>query len=237
MEEKTGSSRHGRRRHDRRFELEIGFVLYSKYFSNQPDNVNVFWAYGQCSEALAITSKAHARVHRRGNVCGAALPLRSESNIDSILEHATVSTSMIPTSPVNSCREDRRSSEGHSGAASISPSSDSSSNCREMSSSPSRRSVRTAMMAVWGLTALDKPMIPCTTHLRPAGHHGKHEGDSRYRGNISRHPARIAMSSRRWASLSGFLNSLPPPAREAISFFVVTWKSTDVFATMKRRYR
>ena len=29
---------------------KISFVLYSKYFPDQPDDVNVFWAYGQVSD-------------------------------------------------------------------------------------------------------------------------------------------------------------------------------------------
>ena len=41
---------------------KLGFVLYNTYFPGQPDDVNVFWAYGQVTDARRLHQEADARV-------------------------------------------------------------------------------------------------------------------------------------------------------------------------------
>ncbi|MGO9358779.1 MAG: oleate hydratase [Xanthobacteraceae bacterium] len=141
---------------------KISFALYSKYFPDQPDDVNVLWAYGQCSDVqgdfirkpmLACTGAemfAELLYH-----CGL------EKGIDDILAHSNVSTSVMPY--VTSQFMPRRISdrpkvipEGCVNLAFIG----------QFVELPLdvvftvETSVRTALMAVWGLTGLQKPMVP-----------------------------------------------------------------------------
>jgi oleate hydratase len=194
---------------------KIGFVLYSKYFPNQPADVNVFWAYGQCSEAVGDYVKKPMRDCTGAEMftellyhCGL------ESRIDSILDHTKVSTSMMPyiTSqfmPRKISDRPKVIPEGCVNLAFIG----------QFVELPGdvvftvETSVRTAMMAVWGLTGLEKPMIPMYEPIY----------DLRVimeslratlaidKISLSTLPA-IAMSSPSLGRLVGFLNELPPPA-------------------------
>ena len=76
---------------------KIGFVLYGKYFPNQPANVNVFSAYGQCSEAVGDFIKKPMRECTGAEMFAELLyHCGLEDKINSILEHTKVSTSMMP---------------------------------------------------------------------------------------------------------------------------------------------
>jgi len=58
--------------------------------------VNVFWAYGQCSEAVGDYIKKPMRECTGAEMFAELLYHWSEAKIDSILEHTKVSTSMMP---------------------------------------------------------------------------------------------------------------------------------------------
>ena len=141
---------------------KLGFVLYSKYFPNQPDDVNVFWAYGQCSDVpgdfvkkpMQQCTGAEMFVELLYN-CGL------KDKIDPVLAHSTVSTAMMPyiTSqfmPRKISDRPKVIPEGCVNLAFIG----------QFVELPLdvvftvETSVRTALMAVWGLTGLQKPMLP-----------------------------------------------------------------------------
>ena len=194
---------------------KIGFVLYSKYFPNQPDNVNVFWAYGQCSEAVGDYIKKPMRECTGAEMFAELLcHCGLKSKIDSILEHATVSTSMMPyiTSqfmPRKIADRPKVIPEGCVNLAFIG----------QFVELPGdvvftvETSVRTAMMAVWGLTALDKPMIPMYEPIYDLRviMESMRATLAIEEISLATLPA-IAMSSPSLGQLVGFLNSLPPPA-------------------------
>jgi oleate hydratase len=194
---------------------KIGFVIYSKYFPNQPDNVNVLWTYGQCSEAVGDYIEKPMR-ECTGAEMFAELLYRCglETRIDSILERSKVSTSMMPyiTSQFMPRKTNNRPKVIPDGCVNLA--------CiGQFVELPGvvvfnvETSVRTAMMAVWGLTGLEKPVIPIFEPIY----------DLRVilasmkatlaieEISLSTLPA-IAMSSPSLGKLVGFLNGLPAPA-------------------------
>ncbi len=142
---------------------KLSFVLYGKYFPNQPENVNVFWAYGQVSEVPGNYIKKPMRECSGAEMfaelmyhCG-----MSKEQIDLTLVHSKVSTSMMPyiTSqfmPRKIIDRPKVIPEGCVNLAFIG----------QFAELPLdvvftvETSVCTALMAVWGLTGLKKPMIP-----------------------------------------------------------------------------
>ena len=141
---------------------KIGFVLYGKDIPNQPDDVNVFWAYGQCSEAVGDHIKKPMRECTGAEMFAELLyHCGLEAKIGLILEHTKVSTSMTPyiTSQFMPRKIDDRPKVIPEGCVNLAF-------IGQFVELPGdvvftvETSVRTAMMAVWGLTSLDKPMIP-----------------------------------------------------------------------------
>ena len=141
---------------------KIGFVMYNKYFPDQPADVNVFWAYGQCSGAIGDYIKKPMRECTGAEMFSELLyHCGLEDKIAGILAHSRVSTSMMPyiTSqfmPRKISDRPKVIPEGCVNLAFIG----------QFVELPGdvvftvETSVRTAMMAVWGLTGLKKPMIP-----------------------------------------------------------------------------
>jgi oleate hydratase len=141
---------------------KISFVLYSRYFPDQPDNVNVFWGDGQCSDVPGDFIKKPMRDCTGAEIFSELLyHCGLQDKIPGILAHSTVSTSMMPyiTSqfmPHKIADRPKVIPDGCVNLAFIG----------QFVELPGdvvftvETSVRTAMMAVWGLTALDKPMIP-----------------------------------------------------------------------------
>lgn len=141
---------------------KISFVLYDRYFPDQPDDVSVLWGDGQCSDTLGDFIKKPMRDCTGAEIFSELLyHCGLEDQIPSILAHASVSTSMMPyiTSqfmPRSISDRPKVIPEGCVNLAFIG----------QFVELPGdvvftvETSVRTAMMAVWGLTGLDKPMIP-----------------------------------------------------------------------------
>lgn len=141
---------------------KIGFILYGKYFPDQPDDVNVFWAYAQCSDVPGDYIKKPMQECTGAEMLAELLyHCGLEDKIDAILAHAEVSTAAMPyiTSqfmPRKISDRPKVIPEGCVNLAFIG----------QFVELPGdvvftvETSVRTAMMAVWGLTGLDKPMIP-----------------------------------------------------------------------------
>jgi len=141
---------------------KISFVLYSKYFPDQPADVNVLWAYGQCSGMVGDFIKKPMRECTGAEMFAELLyhcGLKDKS--EGILAHSAVSTCMMPyiTSqfmPRKISDRPKVVPEGCPNLAFIG----------QFVELPGdvvftvETSVRTAMMAVWGLTGLKKPMIP-----------------------------------------------------------------------------
>ena len=141
---------------------KISFVLYGKYFPDQPADVNVFWAYGQCSEAVGDYIKKPMRDCTGAELFAELLyhcGLKDE--IPEILGHTHVSTSMMPyiTSQFMPRKVSDRPKVIPEGCANLAF-------IGQFVELPGdvvftvETSVRTAMMAVWGLTGLQKPLIP-----------------------------------------------------------------------------
>jgi oleate hydratase len=141
---------------------KISFVLYGKYFPDQPADVNAFWAYGQCSEAVGDYIKKPMRECTGAEMLAELLyhcGLKDE--IPEILGHAKVSTSMMPyiTSQFMPRKVSDRPKVIPEGCVNLAF-------IGQFVELPGdvvftvETSVRTAMMAVWGLTGLQKPMIP-----------------------------------------------------------------------------
>ncbi|MGD0985177.1 MAG: oleate hydratase [Acidimicrobiales bacterium] len=141
---------------------KISFVLYNKYFPDQPDDINVFWAYGQRSDVPGDYIKKPMQ-ECTGSEMFAELLYHCglEDKIGDILAHATVSTAMMPyiTSqfmPRKISDRPKVIPEGCVNLAFIG----------QFVELPLdvvftvETSVRTALMGVWGLTGLQKPMIP-----------------------------------------------------------------------------
>ena len=141
---------------------KISFVLYNKYFPDQPADVNVFWADGQCSEAVGDFIKKPMRECTGAEMFAELLyhcGLRDK--IEGILAHSNVSTCMMPyiTSqfmPRKVSDRPRVIPEGCTNLAFTGQFVELPGDCVFTVET----SVRTAMMAVWGLTGLKKPMIP-----------------------------------------------------------------------------
>jgi oleate hydratase len=141
---------------------KLGFVLYSKYFQNQPDNVNVFWAYGQCSNVPGDFIKKPMQECTGAEMFAELLyHCGLKDKMDGIMAHSKVSTAMMPyiTSqfmPRKISDRPKVIPEGCVNLAFIG----------QFVELPLdvvftvETSVRTALMAVWGLTGLRKPMIP-----------------------------------------------------------------------------
>jgi len=141
---------------------KLGFILYSKYFPNQPDDVNVFWAYGQCSDVPGDFIKKPMQECTGAEMFAELLcHCGLKDKIDGILAHSKVSTAMMPY--VTSQFMPRKISD----RPEVIP--DGCVNLAFMGQFVElpldvvftvETSVRTALMAVWGLTGLQKPMIP-----------------------------------------------------------------------------
>jgi len=142
---------------------KIGFVLYGKYFPDQPDDVNVLWAYGQVSDVPGDYIKKPMRECTGAEMfaellyhCGL-----SKEQIDQVLAHSTVSTSMMPyiTSQFMPRKISDRPKVIPAGCVNLAF-------IGQFVELPQdvvftvETSVRTALMAVWGLTGLQKPMVP-----------------------------------------------------------------------------
>ena len=193
---------------------KIGFVLYGKYFPNQPANVNVFWAYGQCSEAVGDFIKKPMRECTGAEMFAELLyHCGLEAKIDSILEHTKVSTSMMPyiTSQFMPRRINDRPKVIPEGCVNLAF-------IGQFVELPGdvvftvETSVRTAMMAVWGLTGLEKPMISMYEPIYDLRviMESMRATLAIEEISLSTLPA-IAMSSPSLGQLVEFLNDLPPP--------------------------
>lgn len=141
---------------------KISFVLYSRYFPDQPDNVNVFWGDGQCSDVPGDFIKKPMRDCTGAEIFSELLyHCGLQDKIAGILAHSTVSTSMMPyiTSQFMPRKIADRPKVIPKGCVNLAF-------IGQFVELPGdvvftvETSVRTAMMAVWGLTGLDKPMIP-----------------------------------------------------------------------------
>ena len=141
---------------------KIGFVIYGKYFPDQPADVNAFWAYGQCSEAVGDFINKPMR-DCTGTEMFAELLYHCglEDRIPGILAHSRVSTSMMPyiTSQFMPRKVSDRPQVIPEGCVNLAF-------IGQFVETPGdvvftvETSVRTAMMAVWGLTGLNKPIVP-----------------------------------------------------------------------------
>jgi oleate hydratase len=141
---------------------KISFVLYGRYFPDQPADVNVFWGDGQCSNQKGDFIQKTMRECTGAEIFSELLyHCGLEDKIPGILAHSSVSTSMMPyiTSqfmPRKISDRPKVIPEGCVNLAFIG----------QFVELPGdvvftvETSVRTAMMAVWGLTGLNKPMIP-----------------------------------------------------------------------------
>ena len=141
----------------------ISFMLYGKYFPNQPDDVNAFWAYGLNSDVPGDFIKKSMRECTGAEMfaellyhCGL-----EKDQIDGILAHSYVSTAMMPyiTSQFMPRKISDRPKVIPQGCVNLAF-------MGQFVELPLEvvftveASVRTALMGVWGLTALQKPMIP-----------------------------------------------------------------------------
>lgn len=141
---------------------KISFVLYGRYFPDQPEDVNVLWGDGQCSEKLGDFIRKPMRDCTGAEIFSELLyHVGLEDKIPGILAHSTVSTAMMPyvTSQFTPRKISDRPNVIPEGCVNLAF-------IGQFVELPGdvvftvETSVRTAMMAVWGLTGLDKPMIP-----------------------------------------------------------------------------
>jgi oleate hydratase len=141
---------------------KISFVLYSKYFPNQPDDVNVSWAYGQCSNVPGDFVKKPMEECTGAEMFAELLyHCGLKDKIDGILAHSQVSTAVMPyiTSQFMPRKIGDRPKVIPQGCVNLAF-------MGQFVELPLdvvftvETSVRTALMAVWGLTGLQKPMIP-----------------------------------------------------------------------------
>jgi oleate hydratase len=141
---------------------KISFVLYGRYFPDQPADVNVLWGDGQCSDTQGDFIRKTMRECTGAEIFAELLyHCGLEDRIPGILAHSSVSTSMMPyiTSQFMPRRIGDRPRVIPQGCANLAF-------IGQFVELPGdvvftvETSVRTAMMAVWGLTGLDKPMIP-----------------------------------------------------------------------------
>ena len=141
---------------------KLSFVLYNRYFPDQPDDVNVFWAYGQVTDVPGDYVKKPMRECTGAEMLAELLyHCGLEDKIDDILAHTSVSTAMMPYitaqfMPRHIADRPKVIPDGCVNLAFIG----------QFVELPLdvvftvETSVRTALMAVWGLTGLQKPMIP-----------------------------------------------------------------------------
>lgn len=141
---------------------QISFVPYAKYFPDQPADVNVLWAYGQCSGIDGDFIRKPMRDCTGAEMFAELLyHCGLEANIPSILAHSAVSTCMMPyiTSQFMPRKISDRPKVIPAGCVNLAF-------IGQFVELPGdvvftvETSVRTAMMAVWGLTGLNKPMVP-----------------------------------------------------------------------------
>ena len=141
---------------------KLGFILYSKYFPNQPEDVNVFWAYGQCSDVPGDFIKKPMQECTGAEMFAELLyHCGLKDKIDGILARSKVSTAMMPyiTSQFMPRKIGDRPKVIPDGCVNLAF-------MGQFAELPLdvvftvETSVRTALMAVWGLTGLQKPMIP-----------------------------------------------------------------------------
>lgn len=141
---------------------KLGLILYSKYFPDQPDDVDVFWAYGQVSDVPGDYVKKPMRECTGAEMLTELLyHCGLEAQIPRILEHASVSTAMMPyiTSQFMPRKISDRPKVVPDGCVNLAF-------MGQFVELPLdvvftvETSVRTALMAVWSLTGLQKPMIP-----------------------------------------------------------------------------
>lgn len=140
---------------------QLTFLMYGRYFPDQPADVQVMWAYGQCSDVPGdhirkpmIDCTGAEMLAELLYHCG--LTDRTEA----ILEHARVSTAAMPyiTSQFLPRRIGDRPDVVPAGSVNLAF-------IGQFAELPGdvvftvETSVRTAMMAVWGLLDLDKPLI------------------------------------------------------------------------------
>lgn len=194
---------------------KIGFVLYGKYFPDQPAHVNAFWAYGQCSDVPGDFIRKPMRDCTGAEMFAELLyHCGLESKIEAILAHSRVSTAMMPyiTSQFMPRRVRDRPEVIPQGCPNLAF-------IGQFVELPGdvvftvETSVRTAMMAVWGLTGLQKPMIPIhdpTVDLRVlvAAMKATLAIDD---VSLSTLPA-IVLGAPPLRDLARFLNGLPAPA-------------------------
>lgn len=142
---------------------KLGFVLYGKYFPNQPEDVDVFWAYGQVSDVPGDYVKKTMQECTGAEMlaemlyhCGLA-----PDEIDGVLASSHVATSMMPyiTSQFMPRKLGDRPEVVPEGCVNLAF-------MGQFAEVPGdvvftvETSARTALMAVYGLTGLEKPMIP-----------------------------------------------------------------------------
>jgi oleate hydratase len=143
---------------------KIGFVLYGNgYFPEQPDDVQALWAYGQLSDATGDYVPKPMRDCTGGEMlaemlyhCGL-----NPDEIDRTVAASSVSTAYMPyiTSQFMPRKVSDRPTVIPEGCVNLAF-------VGQFVELPGdvvftvETSVRTAMMAVWGLTGLDKPMVP-----------------------------------------------------------------------------
>ena len=140
----------------------ISFVMYDKYFPDQPADVNVLWGCAQRSGVNGDFVKKPMRDCTGAEIFAELLfhcGLRDE--IPAILSHSTVSTCMMPyiTSQFSPRHIADRPQVVPAGCVNLAF-------MGQFVELPGdavftvETSVRTAMMAVWRLTGLNKPMVP-----------------------------------------------------------------------------
>jgi oleate hydratase len=194
---------------------KLSFVLYAKYFPEQPADVNVCWAYGQCSDVPGDHVRKPMRECTGAEMFAELLyHCGLEREIPGVLAHASISTAMMPyiTSQFMPRQAGDRPEVVPKGCVNLAF-------IGQFVELPGdvvftvETSVRTAMMAVWGLTGLKKPMIPLhepvydLRALVPALK--KTLGLEEI--SLASLPA-IMMESPPLGELAAFLNTLPPPA-------------------------
>lgn len=193
---------------------KISFVLYGKYFPNQPENVNVFWADGQCSEVKGNYIKKTMQECTGAELFAELLyHCGLEDKIESILAHSNISSCMMPyiTSQFTPRKISDRPKVIPQGCVNLAF-------IGQFVELPGdvvftvETSVRTAMMAVWGLTGLEKPMIPMHEPIYDlrvlAAAMKATMGIEKF--DLSTLPT-IVMSSPSVHQMVGFLNEMPQP--------------------------
>jgi oleate hydratase len=193
---------------------KISFVLYNKYFPDQPADVNVLWAYGQCSGTTGDFIKKPMRECTGAEMFAELLyHCGLKDKAESILAHSDVSTCMMPyiTSQFMPRKISDRPKVVPEGCVNLAF-------IGQFVELPGdvvftvETSVRTAMMAVWGLTGLKKPMVPLHEpiyDLRVLVSSVKETLGIKEFTPENLHA--IAASSPPLSTLIGFLNELPKP--------------------------